>query len=284
VSAAFETEDAKAHTRREFGQRAAQSLRGTIAGLDRRTMPRSPRVSSIAYSFSPGPITPAVRLLLWANGVVWIATLLFPRLVEWLGLVPEYVLHQYWLWQPVTYMFVHARNPTHILFNMLGLWMFGVELERMWGTRFFARYYAITGVGAGLTTILVSLLPFGPTTATYYSVTIGASGALFGLLLAYALYFPNRPILMFLLFPIPAKYFVMIIGGIAFLTAADGSGSVAAATHLGGIIVGYLYLRGGVGGLTAEIKYRYLKWKMNRLRRKFDVYSGGRSDWDRRVH
>ena len=66
----------------------------------------------------------------------------------------------------------------------------------------------------------------------------------------------------------------MIIGGIAFLTAVDGSGSVAATTHLGGIIVGYFYLRGGRGGLTAELKYRYLKWKMNRLRRKFDVVLG----------
>ena len=99
-------------------------------------MPRSPSVSSIAYSFGPGPLTPAVRFLLWANLGVWIATLVFPRLVEWLGLVPFLVLHKYWVWQPVTYMFLHARNPTHILFNMLGVWMFGVELERMWGTKF----------------------------------------------------------------------------------------------------------------------------------------------------
>jgi membrane associated rhomboid family serine protease len=247
-------------------------------------MPRSPRVSSIAYSFGPGPITPAVRALLWANGGVWVATLILPGLVEFLGLVPALVVTKFWVWQPATYMFLHARNPTHILFNMLGLWMFGVELERMWGTRFFLKYYAITGVGAGLTTLAISLLPFAPTAATYYSVTIGASGAIFGLLLAYALYYPNRPILMFLLFPIPAKYFVMIIGAITFMTAAEGSGSVAATTHLGGLLVGYLYLQGGRGGLTAEIKYRYLKWKMNRLRRKFDVYSGGRSDWDRHVH
>lgn len=247
-------------------------------------MPRSPRLSTLAYSFGPGPITPAVRILLWTNIGVWIATLLYPPLVEWLGLVPQAVIEHRWLWQPATYMFLHARNPTHILFNMLGLWMFGVELERMWGTKFFARYYAVTGVGAGLTTLLVSLLPFAPTQALYYSVTIGASGALYGLLLAYALYYPNRPILMFLLFPIPAKYFVMILGGLAFLTSIDGGGTVAATTHLGGLVVGYLYLRGGRGGLTAEIKYRYLKWKMNRLRRKFDVYSGGRSDWDRRVH
>jgi membrane associated rhomboid family serine protease len=247
-------------------------------------MPRNPRLSTLAYSFGPGPMTPAVRALLWTNIGVWVATLLYRPLVEWFGLIPQQVIEHGWVWQPVTYMFLHARNPTHILFNMLGLWMFGVELERMWGTRQFVRFYAITGVGAGLTTLLVSLLPFAPTGAIYYSVTIGASGALYGLLLAFALYFPNRPILMFLLFPIPAKYFVMILGGLAFLTSIDGSGTVAATTHLGGLLVGYLYLRGGRGGLSAEIKYRYLKWKMNRLRRKFDVYSGGRSDWDHRVH
>jgi len=247
-------------------------------------MPRSPRLSTLAYSFGPGPMTPAVRILLWTNIGVWIATLLYPPLVVWLGLIPQQIIEHGWVWQPATYMFLHARNPTHILFNMLGLWMFGVELERLWGTKLFVRFYAITGVGAGLTTVVVSLLPFAATHGIYYSATIGASGALYGLLLAFALYYPNRPILMFLLFPIPAKYFVMILGGLAFLTSIDGGGSVAATTHLGGLVIAYLYLRGGRGGLTAEIKYRYLKWKMNRLRRKFDVYSGGRSDWDRHVH
>ena len=156
---------------------------------------------------------------------------------------------RHWIWQPVTYMFLHdVHNLTHILFNMLGLWMFGVELERQWGTRFFVKYYAITGIGAGLTTILVSLLPFHATSAIYYSNTIGASGALYGLLLAFALYYPNRPILMFLLFPVPAKYFVMILGAIAFLTSISGSGAVAATTHLGGLLVGYIYLNSGRGG------------------------------------
>jgi len=248
-------------------------------------MPRNPRVAALTYSFGPGPVTPAVKILLWSNIAVYIATLIFHPLQEWLGLVPKYVIERHWIWQPITYMFLHdVRNFTHILFNMLGLWMFGVELERMWGTRFFVKYYAITGIGAGLTTILVSLLPFGPTSAIYASDIVGASGALYGLLLAFALYYPNRPILMFLLFPVPAKYFVMILGGIAFLTSVQGSGTVAAATHLGGLVVGYIYLNTGRGGFTAEIKYRYLKWKMNRLRRKFDVYSGGRSDWDRHVH
>ncbi len=113
---------------------------------------------------------------------------------------------------------------------------------------------------------------------------MGASGALYGILLAFALYYPERPILMFMLFPVPAKYFVMIIGAISFLSATSGAPHVAHAAHLGGMAFGYLYLKGGGGGLSAEIKYRYVKWKMNRLRRKFDVYSGGRSDWDRKVH
>jgi membrane associated rhomboid family serine protease len=249
-------------------------------------MPRNPSLSTIAYSFGPGPITPAVRALLWANGITYLATVFFPKLATWLGLIPKLVIEAHWFWQPVTYMFVHA-SPTHILFNMLILWMFGVELERMWRTQFFVKYYAVTGIGAGLISILVSLLPFEATRATYDANIMGASGALYGLLFAYAWYYPNRPILMFLFFPVPAKYFVAILGAIAFVMSIQGGGTVAATTHLGGLLVGYLYLQNGPGGLSAEIKYRYLKWKMNRMRRKFDVYSGGkseRSDWDRHVH
>ena len=248
-------------------------------------MPRHPSLSTVAYSFGPGPITPAVKILLYVNIGMYVATLIFRGIVDYLGLIPIQVVEQYWLWQPVTYMFLHARSPTHILFNMLILWMFGVELERMWRTRFFVKYYFVTGVGAGILSVLVAMLPFEATRATYEANIVGASGALYGLLLAFALYFPNRPILMFLFFPVPAKYFVMILGAIAFLTSIEGSGTVAATTHLGGLIVGYVYLQSGRGGMAAEIKYRYLKWKINRLRKKFDVYSGGRADdWDRRVH
>jgi membrane associated rhomboid family serine protease len=243
-------------------------------------MTRYARTSTFAYSFGPGPMTPAVKWIIWANVGAFVATFLYRDLIYVLGLTPSDVIRRLWLWQPATYMFLHA-GPAHILFNMLGVWMFGVELERMWGTRFFVRYYAVTGVGAAITTIVVSLLPFAATALTYNTVTVGASGALFGILLAFALYFPERPILMALLFPIPAKYFVIIIGALSYFSSPGG---VAHAAHLGGVIFGYLYLQGGRGGLTAEIKYRYLKWKMNRLRRKFDVYSGGRSDWDRKVH
>jgi membrane associated rhomboid family serine protease len=226
-------------------------------------------------------MTPAVKWLIIANVVMFLASLIYRPLIEFLGLIPEQVLERQWIWQLATYLFLHG-GPAHLLFNMLGVWMFGVELERLWGTQFFLKYYAITGIGAGLTVILVGLLPFASTAATYHAVTIGASGALFGLLMAFAFYYPDRPILMFLLFPIPAKYFVLIVGAIAFLSAPNSQ--VSEAAHLGGLIFGYLYLRGGRGGLSAEIKYRYLRWKMNRLRRKFDVHAGGRSDWDRNVH
>jgi len=86
--------------------------------------------------------------------------------------------------------------------------------------------------------------------------------------------------------PVPARIFVMIFGAIAFLNSFQPGRGIADAAHLGGLVTGYIYLQSGRGGLTAEIKYRYVKWRMNRLRRKFDVYSGGRSGsgWDRNIH
>ena len=240
----------------------------------------APRPAAVHYSFGPGPITPAVKWLLIANVAMFLATQIYDPIIDYLGLTPGLIVERFWIWQLATYLFLHG-GPVHILFNMLGIWMFGVELERLWGTRQFVKYYAITGIGAGLTVLGVGLL-LGPSSATYRFVTIGASGALYGLLVAFAYYYPERPLLMFFLFPIPAKYFVMIVGAMAFLSAPNSR--VSEAAHLGGLVIGYLYLRTGRGGFGAELKYRYLKWKMNRLRRKFDVYSGGRSDWDRHVH
>jgi membrane associated rhomboid family serine protease len=240
----------------------------------------APRPAAVHYSFGPGPITPAVKWLIIANVAMFLATWIYEPIILFLGLTPRIVIEQFWIWQLATYAFLHG-GAVHILFNMLGIWMFGVELERLWGTRQFVKYYAITGVGAGLTVLAVGLV-LGPSSETYRIPTIGASGALYGLLVAFAYYYPDRPLLMFFLFPIPAKYFVMIVGAMAFLSAPQSR--VSEAAHLGGLVIGYLYLRAGRGGLTAELKYRYLKWKMNRLRRKFDVYSGGRSDWDRHVH
>jgi len=235
----------------------------------------------MSYSFGPGPITFAVKWIIILNVGAFLVTTFMPELIGYFGLTPRLVVTRGWIWQLATYMFLHA-GALHLLFNMLGIWMFGVELERRWGTQFFIRYYAVSGIGGGLTFLLISVLPFAAVAPTYVTPAVGASGALFGLLLAFAIYYPERPILLLLVW-VPAKIFVMIYGGLALLNTFQPSRGVADAAHLGGMIFGYLYLKGG-SGLQAEIKYRYLKWKMNRLRRKFDVYSGGRSNPNDRLH
>jgi membrane associated rhomboid family serine protease len=248
-----------------------------------------PATFNSSFSFGPGPLSTAIKALIGANVLLFLVTTFSRSLVDQLGLTPQLFLTELRVWQPITYMFVHQPGGIfHILFNMLALWMFGTELERMWGTRAFLKFYFLTGIGAGLLTVLFSLLPFDFARSVYGATVIGASGSIYGLLLAYALYFPDRPIYMYFVFAIPAKYFVMILGAIAFYSSLGTTGGVANATHLGGLLVGYVYLKGFVGGrigVLSELKYRYLKWKINRVRKKFDVYSGGRAnDWDRRVH
>jgi len=236
-----------------------------------------------SFSFGPGPLSTSLKALIGANVAMFVLTSFMPSLQEYLGLVPALVLRQLWVWQLATYMFLHG-GLFHILFNMLALWMFGTELERIWGTRYFLKFYFLTGIGAGALTVVFSLLPFGFSQHVQHSVIIGASGAIYGLLLAYALYFPDRPILM-IVFWVPAKVCVAILGAIALLTSLSEAGGTANATHVGGLVVGYLLLKGARIHPISELKYRYLKWKINRVRKKFDVYSGGRAnDYDRRVH
>ena len=254
-------------------------------------MPRVRRnpYGSASYAFGPGGISFAVKWLIIANVAVFLACGIFPAVTIPLGLTPAAVIGERWLWQPATYMFVH-RELFHLLFNMLALWMFGTELERLWGPTRFVKFYAVCGIGAAVTTLVASLLPFGFAGPIYYSMTIGASGAVYGLLLAWGMLFPDRPILMFLLFPVPAKIFVLVMGAISlWLSVTASGGGVAHITHLGGLVAGYFYLSSGRGGPMAEIKYRYLKWKMARMRRGFDVVAGGKrprtgGGWDGRVH
>jgi len=247
-------------------------------------MPRYPSTRELSYSFGPGPLPPAIRALIIANAVMFVIRLLFPDITLYFGLIPAAVIEQFRVWQPVTYLFLHG-GVFHILFNMLALWMFGTEFERMWGTRYFLWYYFATGLAAAVSTVLVALLPFRFADAMYFAATIGASGAIYGVLVAYGLYFPNRPIYMYLLFPIPAKYFVLLIGAITFL--ANDGGGVAHVAHLGGALGGYLLLKGWPRRFKpiAELKYRYLRWTLGRAKRRFDVHAGGRrDDWDRRIH
>ncbi len=132
-------------------------------------------------------------------------------------------------------MFLHG-GFMHVAFNMFALWMFGSQIERVWGTRKFVKYYFITGIGAGLINIAFSAGSTIP--------TIGASGAIFGLLLAYGVLFPNNVILLYFFIPMRAKYFVILFAALEFYMAksytADG---VAHWAHLGGMAIGFLYLK-----------------------------------------
>jgi membrane associated rhomboid family serine protease len=245
--------------------------------------------NNITYSLGPGPLSPAIKILVIINVVAFLASLAVPAMVIQLGVVPADVFEKGAIWQLVSYMFLHG-GIGHLLMNMLSLWMFGTELERRWGTRFFTKYYFVTGIGAGLTTLLWSISPLPYADQLYYSVMIGASGAIYGVLLAYGLTYPHREIYLYFLFPVQAKYFVMIVGAITFLSSMGAGGSgVAHTAHLGGLIVGYIYLKGLRLRPLDEIRYRWLRWKMNRARGKFNVYSGGKdddwkSDWKKHIH
>lgn len=194
-------------------------------------------------SLGPGPMTQAVQIIVIANIAVFIAMMAAgPVLIDWFGLTPRDVLTRGRVWQVATYLFLHA-DAFHILFNMLAVWMFGVDLERRWGTRAFVSYYAVTGVGAAVCSLLVALLPFGGD--SYQVPTIGASGAVYGLIMAWAIVFPHRTILFLGVFPLSARVFALIMGAISFSQALNQGGgtTVAHVAHLGGMVAGYWYLK-----------------------------------------
>lgn len=208
-----------------------------------------------------------VKWLILANVAAFALRFLVQNVADvpfdmWFGLVPALITARFYGWQFVTYLFVHA-GPFHILFNMLVLWMFGCDLERLWGLKKFLQYYFLSGVGAGLCSYLV-----GPSSVI---PTVGASGAIYGLLLAYGILFADRIIYLYFLFPIKAKYFVLIMGALEFYAAIATSGSgVSHTAHLGGMIFGYLYLRRGRWSLGwGEM---WARWKLERARRKFTIY------------
>jgi len=195
-------------------------------------------LTSYRYEGSGGPGFPdGIKYLLIWNGIVFLLQQIlrenFP--LGLFGLVPNAVWHGY-VWQLATYMFLHG-GFFHILFNMFVLWMFGSEIERLWGTRRFVSYYFFTGIGAALVNVAVT--PHG------HIPTIGASGAVYGILLAYAVLFPERRVLLYFLIPIPVRVFVIGLAAIALFSSLTQQGSqISHITHLGGFVFGWLYMRG----------------------------------------
>jgi membrane associated rhomboid family serine protease len=165
-------------------------------------------------------------------GIVFLLRMFITREIDfYFGLIPLLVWKKYFLWQLFTYIFLHG-GFSHIFFNLLALWMFGGELESYWGSKKFLFYFFLCGIGAGIFTVLFSSYP-----------VIGASGAIYGILLAYGWLFPNRPILIYFLFPIPAKYMVIIFGLIELFSSSSGTGGgIAHLTHLGGLVFGFFYM------------------------------------------
>jgi len=177
-----------------------------------------------------------IKMLLIANGVIYLLQLFVgPKMTYALGVTPTRVLQDLSVHQLVTYMFLHG-GLFHILINMFILWMFGTEIELTWGTRRFFKYYFLTGIAGGIFTVMFQ--PNSPVP------TIGASAAIYGILVAYAVMFPNRTIYLYFLFPIKVKYAVILFVGLEFLASfssrPDGIGHWA---HLGGAAVGFLYLK-----------------------------------------
>jgi membrane associated rhomboid family serine protease len=159
---------------------------------------------------------------------------IFVRLENLLALQP--LDGRFWPWQPLTYMFLHA-GFIHLFFNMLALWMFGMELENTWGSRKFLIYYLVCGVGAAIANLLIApLIGQG-------APTVGASGAVFGVLIAFGMMFPDRPIYLYFLLPIRAKYFIAVYIGLELFYGVTGtSEGVAHFAHLGGAAVGFMYV------------------------------------------
>ena len=240
-------------------------------------------------SLSFPPFTKAVKWLVIINAGVLLLTTLMGALNEDIfaafraifALTP-YLVVRGWIWQLITYSFLH-QGILHLLFNMLGLWMFGSQFEQDWRTKRFLEFYFFCVIGAALTTIAVSYTGVGGVSPTI--PTIGASGGVFGILMAFGMIYGEREVMLFPIpFSIKAKYFV---AGIAFITlieaisASSGRGSaVAYSAHLGGLLFGFLYVkfvpkRGLV--LDASERYfglrnSYYRWKRRRAARKFEVY------------
>lgn len=209
-----------------------------------------------------GKLTPMVKILITINCIVFLIQMILEKWMGWdasfyFGLVPVLIRSHGYVWQFVSYLFLHG-HLLHLLFNMLVLWMLGGEIEEkiFWATGFL-KYYLICGIGAGAFNFIFSYSSQVP--------IIGASGAIYGVLVAYAVFFGNRQLVLFPFpFLIRAKHMVLIIGGIELVSSifytTDGIAHVA---HLGGMIVGYIYIQ-----WIKQLRFR-------RKKHPFDIIEGG---------
>lgn len=177
-------------------------------------------------------------------------------LMSMLSVDPNAIIHHYTLWQLVTYLFVH-ESFYHFLFNMLGLWWFGSDVERALGSKTFLRYYLFTGIGAGLVSVMMHL------------PTIGASGSIYGLLLAYGLLFPERVLYLYFIIPIKAKYCVLIFGALELFALMGTTSNINHYAHLGGIFFGLMWFL--YWSKKDILISRFREYQKQRKRKRFRV-------------
>lgn len=210
----------------------------------------------------PSLFTEAIKLIVSINFLIFILQSLSGMedlLFSIFGIVPSQTFGGLMLWQPFTYLFFHG-GIWHVLINMFVLWMFGSELEKYWGKREFLKFFFITGVGSGLVTVLFSLGSSIP--------VVGASGAIYGVLLAYGLLFPNRLVYLYFLIPIKVKYLVIFIGTVAFFSSLNPEhSSISHLTHLSGMVIGFIYLRSNINWSTIN---RFLIYRRDEIKRRYD--------------
>src|SRR5579862_2957764 len=241
------------------------------------------------------PFTKAVTWLIGINTAVYLLKLvlelfgLHARTFAYddLSLIPLQVVVHGWIWQLMTYSFIHFEF-WHWFGNMIGLWMFGSAIENAWGTRRFLELYFIGVVGAAVTTVALS---YGHILGNPRTATVGASGGVFAVLIAFGILFAESEIMMIPFpFTIKGKYFVGILIVVTLAMAMSGGGEVAYVAHLGGLLFGWLYVRRGLKPaiVNANISERYYglrnsyyRWKRRRAAKKFEVYM---RQHDRDVH
>ena len=239
------------------------------------------------------PITPPViKQIMIANAVVFLVQQVAPETTAYGSIVPMAFWQFGYLWQPFSYMWLHASFG-HIAMNMFMLWMFGSQLALAWGPKRFLRFYLICGVGAGLIIatypyLMMQLHPHG-----LIAYTLGASGAVYGVLLGYSLTWPDRTIM--LIFPPVAFRAIWLIPGLFLMSMMFQSGqNISHIGHLGGVIVGWIYLR-RTGHANAIFTLGHLKsrWKRHQMRKKlravkYEEFEAKRRDNeknnDRRFH
>jgi membrane associated rhomboid family serine protease len=194
-------------------------------------------------------------VLIVLNILVFLINTMSPQSRIYLSLVPQLVVQGGAYWEFITYMFVHA-SITHILFNMLGLFFFGFQVERRMGSSEFLLFYMLSGIGAGLVSFAIYVL-----TGTYSVILLGASGAIFAVLLAYATFFPDSLIYVMGILPIRAPLLVLIYTGIElFSQIFSVNAGVAHLTHLAGFVVAYLYLVVRIGVNPFKVFFGGQRW------------------------